>query len=54
VAALWIAFISPNPRTELPGPARLGLEVSVWIAAGAALWATGRTSVGSVFAAVTS
>ena len=52
VAALWVGFISPNPRIELPGPARLGLEFVVWIAVGAALWATGHAEVGIVFAAV--
>ena len=42
VVAVWILFVSPDPRIELARPVRLIIEFAVWAAAGAALYATGR------------
>jgi Protein of unknown function (DUF2568) len=52
VAVVWGFFISPKATIELPGPLRLALELVVWVAAGAALYATGHTSLALVFVGV--
>jgi hypothetical protein len=49
VIVVWALFVSPNPTIELARPLRFAIEVAVWAAVGAALAATGRTTLGITF-----
>ena len=52
VVAVWALFVSPNPTIELPLAARLVIELGVWLAAGAALWASGYGTLAVAFVLV--
>ena len=52
VAAIWATFGSPAAPYRLDDPWRLGLELLVFGAGVAALFLTGRTRLGWVFAGV--
>lgn len=52
VILVWWLFVSPKPRTELPRPARFGVELLVWAAAALALVAADQVVLGVAFAAV--
>jgi hypothetical protein len=41
-AAVWGTFLAPKRRVDLALPARLAIELAVWVAAGAGLWSAGR------------
>jgi hypothetical protein len=49
VIVVWVLFVSPNPTIELAMPIRLVIELVVWAAAAAALWAAGQTRLAVVF-----
>jgi hypothetical protein len=48
-AGLWWGFVAPRASRRLPDPARLGLELLIFGAAIAALFAAGRPALGCVF-----
>lgn len=50
--AVWALFISPKAAIDLPHPARFAIELGVWSAAAAALWATANRGLGIAFLAV--
>lgn len=52
VVTVWALFVSPNPTIELPPAARLVIELAVWLAAGAALRASGYHGVAVAFVVV--
>jgi len=52
VAAVWGAWVAPRARRRLPDPARLALEIALFLAGGAALAAAGQAVLGLVFAAL--
>jgi hypothetical protein len=52
IVVIWALFISPQPTIELPDALRLGLELAVWTAAGAALYASTGASLGITFLGV--
>lgn len=56
VAVVWGLFVSPKATFELARPLRYAVELAVWAAAGAALYATGheRLTVAFVVVAVVS
>ena len=47
--AVWGAFVAPKAAVKLPGPARFAVELGVWTAAAAALWATGQEALATAF-----
>ena len=49
VAVVWWLFVSPKAAVGVPRPARLAIELAVWAAAGAALWAAGHPALGIAF-----
>jgi uncharacterized membrane protein YeiH len=49
VVVVWGLFVAPRRRYDLPLPLRLAVELAVWLAAGAALAATGHTALGVAF-----
>lgn len=49
VVAVWALFVSPKRTIELPLAARLVIELAVWVAAGAALWASGYHALALAF-----
>ena len=49
VAVVWSLFVSPKARLDVPRLVRLAVEVGVWAAAGAALWAAGHPTLGIAF-----
>jgi hypothetical protein len=49
VIVVWALFVSPNPTIELAMPLRLVIELVVWAAAAAALWAAGQTRLAVIF-----
>jgi hypothetical protein len=51
-ASVWGLFLSPKRRIELGDPARLALELGLWLAAGAALYTTGHAGLAIAFVAV--
>jgi hypothetical protein len=51
-AFVWGLFLSPKRRIDLPDPARLALELGMWLAAGAALYATDHVALAVTFVAV--
>ncbi len=52
VILVWALFISPKPAIDASAPLRLALELAVWLAAGAALWAAGHGSLALAFVVV--
>jgi hypothetical protein len=52
VAVVWALFISPKATIELARPLRFVIELGVWTAASAALWAAGRQGLAVAFIAV--
>ncbi len=52
VIVVWALFISPKARYELAAPARFAIELGVWLAAGAALWAAGHGGLSLAFVVV--
>lgn len=52
VVLVWALFVSPNPVIEVAAPLRLLIEIGVWTAAAAALYAVGRETAAVTFAAV--
>ena len=49
---VWTLFVSPDPTIELARPIRLIIEFAVWVAAGAALWATGLRPLAIAFVVI--
>ena len=49
VAVVWGLFLAPKRRFDLAAPIRFAVELGVWIAAGAALYATGHTALAVAF-----
>jgi hypothetical protein len=49
VAVVWWLFVSPKAAVDAPRPVRLAVELAVWTAAGAALWAAGHPALGVAF-----
>ncbi len=49
VAIVWGLFVAPKRRFDLSLPLRLAVELLVWLAAGAALAATGHTALAVAF-----
>ena len=49
VAVVWWLFVSPKAAVDAPRPVRLVVELGVWTAAAAALWAAGRPALGAAF-----
>jgi uncharacterized membrane protein YeiH len=49
VAVVWGLFVAPRRRYDLALPLRLAVELAVWLAAGAALAATGHTALAVAF-----
>lgn len=52
IVVVWALFISPKASVVVPGPLKLALELAVWVAAGAALYATGHSRLALAFVAV--
>jgi hypothetical protein len=52
VIVVWALFISPQPTIELPDVLRLVLELAVWSAAGATLYASAGAALGIAFLGV--
>ena len=52
VAVVWWLFISPKAAVDAPKPVRLAVELAVWTAAAAALWAAAHPALGIAFFAV--
>jgi hypothetical protein len=52
VIAVWWLFVAPKAAIDLARPARFAIELGVWTAAAAALWATGHPGLGVAFLAV--
>jgi hypothetical protein len=51
-AVVWGLFLAPKRRIDLADPARLALEFGMWLAAGAALYATDHAGLAIAFVAV--
>ena len=49
VAVVWWLFVSPKAAVDAPRPVRLAVELAVWTAAGAALWAAADPTLGIAF-----
>jgi Protein of unknown function (DUF2568) len=49
VIVVWGAFVAPRRRFDLATPVRLGIELAVWLAAGAALYATAHSALAVAF-----
>jgi hypothetical protein len=52
VAAVWGAWVAPKAARRLADPARLALEVVLFLAGGCALVAAGQTGLGAALAAL--
>jgi Protein of unknown function (DUF2568) len=52
VIVVWGAFIAPKRRIDLPHPARLAIELTVWVAAAAMLADTSHATLGITFLAI--
>jgi hypothetical protein len=52
VVAVWALFVSPKAKVEVARPAGLAIELAVWLAAGAALYASGHPLLAVAFAVV--
>jgi Protein of unknown function (DUF2568) len=49
---VWSLFVSPNPTIEVARPLKIAIEFAVWLAAGAALWATGLQTLAIIFVVI--
>lgn len=49
---VWSLFVSPNPTIEVARPLKLAIEFAVWLAAGAALWATDLRTLAIAFVVI--
>ncbi len=49
VAVFWGLLLAPKRRFDFAAPVRLALELLVWLAAGAALYATGHAGLAVAF-----
>jgi hypothetical protein len=52
VIAVWALFVSPKHTIETSKPVSLAVELAVWVAAGAALYATDHIALALAFVAV--
>ncbi len=52
VIVVWGAFVAPKRRIDLPHPARLAIELGVWVAAAAMLADTGHVTLAIAFLVV--
>ena len=52
VIVVWALFISPKATFDLARPLQFALELCVWAAAGAALYASGRRGLALAFVVV--
>jgi hypothetical protein len=52
VAVVWGVFLAPRRRLEVGLPARLAIELAVWVAAASALWSAGQPNLAAVLFAV--
>jgi len=52
VAVVWGVFLAPKRQLEAGLPARLVIELGVWVAAATALWSAGRPTFAVVLFAV--
>ena len=48
VAMVWGVFLAPRRRLEAGLPARLAIELAVWVAASSALWSAGQPTLAVV------
>ncbi|HEX5196761.1 MAG TPA: YrdB family protein [Gaiellales bacterium] len=48
VAVVWGVFLAPRRRLEVGLPARLVIELAVWVAAASALWSAGQPTLAVV------
>ena len=48
VAVVWGVFLAPRRRLEVGLPARLAIELAVWVAAASALWSAGQPTLAVV------
>jgi uncharacterized protein DUF2568 len=48
VAVVWGVFLAPRRRVEVGLPARLAIELAVWVAAAMALWSAGQPTLAVV------
>jgi hypothetical protein len=48
VAVVWGLFLAPRRRLEVGQPARLAVELAVWVAAASALWSAGQPALAAV------
>ena len=48
VAVVWGVFLAPRRRLEVGRPARLVIELAVWVAAASALWSAGQPTLAVV------
>lgn len=48
VAAVWGVFLAPRRRLEVGLPARLAIELGVWVAAASALWSAAQPTLAVV------
>src|SRR6476661_3974499 len=48
VAVVWGVFLAPRRRVEVGLPARLVIELAVWVAAAAPLWSAGQPTLAVV------
>ena len=52
VAMVWGVFLAPRRRLEAGLPARLAIELAVWVAASSALWSAGQPTLAVVLLVV--
>src|SRR4029450_8488860 len=51
VAIVWVIYLAPKRRVDLPKPVRFAIELGVFAVAAGALWATGQEALAIVAAA---
>lgn len=52
VAVIWGVLLAPKRQLEVGLPARLAIELAVWVAAASALWSAGQPTLAAVLFAV--
>jgi Na+/melibiose symporter-like transporter len=52
VIAVWALFVSPKHTVETSKPVSFAIELAVWVAAGAALYATDHAPLALAFVAI--
>jgi hypothetical protein len=52
VVVVWGVFLAPRRRLEAGLPARLAIELAVWVAASSALWSAGQPTLAVVLLVV--